>query len=180
MSNCLYINNHASSHFFVTGNSTVNISHSQFLYNNITKTYNGDKKGLITTDHTEVNFRNCAFVRNMIGNTKTKLILISWGKLNVEDCVFYFNFPNREIIANEMATVAIDSSQNVNFTNTVFNVTLFPSSMAIISKESNLRNFLLINNCSFRFSMRASIYILNITDIFFYNSFLELMALLTP
>ena len=55
ISNCMYTNNSASSHFFITGNSTVFISHSQFLYNNITKTYKEDKKGLITTDHTDVN-----------------------------------------------------------------------------------------------------------------------------
>ena len=92
ISYCIYKSNSASSHFYVSGNSTVVISHSQFLYNNITKTYNDDKKGLITTDHTDVNLRNCAFIKNMIGNTNTKIILISRGKINVQDCAKRGNY----------------------------------------------------------------------------------------
>ena len=86
--------------------------------------------------------------------------------------------PNGETIANDMAAVAVDSSHNVDFTNTIFNETLFPRAMLIMSNERNLKNFLLINNCSFHFNMGTSIEAENITDIFIYNSFLELLNLM--
>ena len=118
------------------------------------------------------------FIRNMIGNTKTKMILITRGKLNVEGCVVDLNFAQEGISTNNMAAVTVDSSQNVNFTNTIFNETLLPITLELISNERISRNFVLINNCLFRFHILGeTISAVNITDIIIYNSFLELINL---
>ena len=177
ISDCLYKNNSAPGHFVVTGNSTLFISQSQFLYNNITKTQSKDKKGLVSTDHTNVNIANCLFMRNMIGNEDTKMILIKRGKLNVEESVVDFSFAQDGILGNGLTAVTVDSCQKVNFTNTTFNETVLPIAMEVISNERISRNFVLINNCSFLFTMGTTIQAVNITDIIIYNSFLELLSL---
>ena len=129
------------------------------------------------TDHTDVNITDCLFMRNMIGNEDTKMILIKRGKVNVEESVVDFNFAKEGIVGNGLTAVTIDSCQNVNFTNTIFNETVLAIAMEVISNERISRNFVLINNCSFRFSIMTTIQAVNITDIIIYNSFLELLNL---
>ena len=105
------------------------------------------------------------------------MILIKRGKVNVEESVVDFNFVKEGIVGNGLTAGTIDSCQNVNFTNTIFNETVLPIAMEVISNERISRNFVLINNCSFRFTMGTTIQTVNITDVFIYNSFLELLSL---
>ena len=178
MVNCLYVQNHVTSHIASTG-TDIKIISTKFVNNSVTTAVIGPR-GILVANGTKITLGSSTFYRNRIFGNFASLLTITANRIVIQQCVFSlnslhipsFSFPHTTpfILIDLSSFISIlDTTIDGNHVDYVFEARY----QAIFTVSSISRvpgSYVQIDNCTFKENNMIHAHIGGISNIFIHNS----------